>query len=373
MMQAMWSGRRRLGGTIVVAVVCGVIPAAAQAPRLSDVMRLAHGFVVEYEGDLSQVVAEEHYEQQVLNGDGNGEQQRVLRSDYWVTQLLPFEFWFGVRDVFEVDGRVVGKRTTRPLRALRLAPGEDATDRLTRIAEDNARYNIGDMVRTFNEPTFVLSFLRPNNRDRMRFVRLDDETLDDVPTWVVGFREVAVDGTSFIGTTDGDPLLTRGRFWIDPTTGRVMRSELITGDGRVDRTARITVDYRWFPSVDLWLPAQMHEVYASTNPRRPFPSITGTATYANYRFLTPAVAALTVAWDPSLDASAEGYIVQWGETSGVYPDARDVGNVTHVRVDRLVEGQRYYFVVRAYTATGATSRRSHETCGEAAVWSGPAR
>ena len=46
-------------------------------------------------------------------------------------------------------------------------------------------------------------------------------------TWVVGYREVPVDGASFIETQDGDDLLTRGRFWIDPTNGRVVRSELI--------------------------------------------------------------------------------------------------------------------------------------------------
>ena len=37
-------------------------------------MRRAHGFVVEYEDDLSMVVAEEHYEQRVLNEDGDLEQ-----------------------------------------------------------------------------------------------------------------------------------------------------------------------------------------------------------------------------------------------------------------------------------------------------------
>ena len=127
---------------------------------------------------------------QVLSQDRDVEEQRVLVSDYRVTQLLPHEFWFAVREVFQVDGAAVKKRTTRPPRALRLSPGEDAAGRLRRIAEENARFNIGDVVRTFNEPTFVLSFLHPSNRDRMHFVELEPERVGELSTWVVGYREV---------------------------------------------------------------------------------------------------------------------------------------------------------------------------------------
>ena len=330
-------------------------------------MRRAHEFVVEYEDDLSMVVAQEHYEQQVLNQEGGLEEQRVLVSDYRVTQLLPHEFWFGVREVLEVDGAVVRERTTRPLRALRLSPGEDASERFRRIAEDNARFNIGDVVRTFNEPTFVLSFLHPRNRDRIRFVELGADRVGELSTWVVGYREIRVDGTSFIETQDGDNLLTRGRFWIDPTNGRVVRSELIAGDARVERTARITVDYRLFPTLNLWLPAQMREVYEATDSTRLPTTITGTATYSNYRVLSPAVASMTVAWDPSLDASVVGYIVEWGETSGRYSDATDVGNATDYRIEGLVEGEMYYVAVRAYTAAGVRSTHSDETSGVAVM------
>ena len=350
---------------IAIAAACVPAGAATQEPSFADVMRRAHEFVVEYEDDLSMVVAEEHYEQQVRNKDGDVEERRVLVSDYRVAQLLPHEFWFGVREVFEVDGAVVRKRTTRPLRALRLFPGEDASERFKRIAEDNARFNIGDVVRTFNEPTFVLSFLHPGNRDRMHFVELGTERVDELPTWVVGYREVPVDGSSFIETQDGDNLLTRGRFWIDPTNGRVVRSELIAGDARVERTARITVDYRLFPALNLWLPALMREVYEATDATRHPTTITGTATYSNYRVPPPAVASMTVAWDPSLDASVVGYIVEWGETSRRYTDATDVGNVTDYRIEGLVEGERYYVVVRSYTAAGTRSSHSEETSGMA--------
>ena len=336
-------------------------------------MNRAHAFVVEYEDDLSMVIAEEHYKQQVLNKNGDLEQQRVLISDYRVTQLLPHEFWLGVREVFEVDGRIVRERTPRPLRALRLSPGEDASSRLRRIAEGNARFNIGDVVRTFNEPTFVLAFLHPRNRDRMRFVQLGEERVGQISTWVVGYREQPADGTSFIETQNGEHLLTRGRFWIDPTNGRVVRSELITGDARVERTARITVDYRLFPTLNLWLPAQMNEIYETTDASRDSTTITGTATYSNYRVPPPAVASLTVAWDPSVDDGVVGYSVEWGETSGDYSDASDVGKVSQFRIEGLVEGETYYVVVRAYTTAGIRGIPSDETSGIAVLSSGIAR
>ena len=367
MMLSRLNGPLRVPALIALAVACVPADAPAQELSLTDVMRRAHGFVVEYEDDLSMVVAEEHYRQQVLDKNGDVEEQRVLLSDYRLTQLLPLEFWFGVREVFEVDGRVVRERTTRTPRALRTSLGEDASERLRRIAEDNARFNIGDVTRTFNEPTFVLSFLHPRNRDRMRFVELGAERVGEVPTWVVGYREISVDGTSFIETQDGDNLLTRGRFWIDPTNGRVVRSELITGDARVERTARITVDYRLSPTLNLWLPAQMREVYEATDATRHRTTITGTATYSNYRVPPPAVASLTVAWDPSLNAGVVGYIVEWGETSGDYRHATDVGNVTQFRVEGLMEGERYYVVVRAYTEAGTSSVLSAETSGVAVV------
>ena len=274
--------------------------------------------------------------------------------------------------MFEVDRVVLRERTTHPL-PLRLSRGEDASDRLTQIAEENARFNIGDVVRTVNEPTFPLTFLRPRNRERIRFVPLGDEKVGDLLTWVVGYVETPVDGRSFIGTDDGDNLLTRGRFWIDPTNGRVVRSELIIGDARVGRTGRLTVYYRWFPTVNLWLPAQMHEVYEATDTARHSTIITGTATDSNYRVLPATVASLTVAWDPSLDSSVVGYIVEWGETSGVYRHTTDVGNVTEFTVDALPEGQRCFLVVRAYTSAGTRSIRSNETSRVAVTSAGVQR
>ena len=150
----------------------------------------------------------------------------------------------------------------------------------------------------------------------------------------------------------------------------MIQSELVTGDARVERTGTITVRYRFFPSVNLWLPARMQETYEDTETRHRSPTITGTATYSNYRVLPPAIASLVVAWDDSPDPDVVGYIVEWGGKPGLYTNAKDVGNATKFTVDSLVEGHRYYVVVRSYTAEGTRSLVSDEASGVALASSG---
>ena len=71
---------------------------------------------------------------------------------------------------------------------------------------------------------------------------------------------------------------------------------------------------------------------------------------------------ITLAWDPSEDTVA-GYIVYYGNTSGTYTGQVDVGNQTSGTVQSLTNGRRYYFVVRAYSASGLFSAASNEVSG----------
>jgi len=254
----------------------------AQAPGLETVMRRAHGYVVVYEDDLSALVAEEHYEQTVLDDDGDVAQRRRLASDFRVFQIPPEEAWFAVRDVYEVDGRPVRPREDRFPIPSRLEAGHDAFERASEIAQESARYNIGDVVRTINIPTFSLIFLRPSSRHRMHFVKLGEEDVAGLATWIVGYVERRVDGPTFIVTPEGRNLVSRGRFWIEPARGSIVRSELITGDASVDRVVRIMVQYRQDAERDLWLPADMDEVYESAGADGRV-LIRGRATYTNYR------------------------------------------------------------------------------------------
>lgn len=63
--------------------------------------------------------------------------------------------------------------------------------------------------------------------------------------------------------------------------------------------------------------------------------------------------------DGSPATSIAGYIIYYGNASGVYSNSNDVGNVTTYIVPALPDGV-YYFAVSAYNANGAEGERSPE-------------
>ena len=71
-------------------------------------------------------------------------------------------------------------------------------------------------------------------------------------------------------------------------------------------------------------------------------------------------ASVQLAWDRSPSSSVTGYVLRYGTQSGVYTKSIDVGNATTCEVTQLVAGQRYYFVVQAYSTGGVLSSPSAE-------------
>jgi len=58
---------------------------------------------------------------------------------------------------------------------------------------------------------------------------------------------------------------------------------------------------------------------------------------------------VTLVWDPPVGYVPAGYVVGYGEASGVYSTEVDVGTARNYTVD-LLGGRTYYFSVKAYTA-----------------------
>lgn len=253
---------------------------AGQELTAADVMQRAHAYIVEYEDDLSGIVAEEYWRQRILHPDDSVESERVLRSDYLVYQLLPEEQWFAFRDVFEVDGTAVRDRDEQ-FRDLFARGSTSIADKETKIAAASARYNLGTVYRTIDRPTFVLAFLRPAYRKHFTFEKVGEEVVNDTATWVMSYREI--EEPTFVRSRTGKSLKSHGRLWIDPTTGRLVRTELVTGVTRaVPERATIVVTFGPAPGLLFWVPVEMSEVY--DNPRkRTANRITGLATYTNFR------------------------------------------------------------------------------------------
>lgn len=266
---------------ILVAVLCAGTVSGAGTVTFAEVMRRAHEYVTIYEDHkLSTVIARERYYQQVLDRNGIIKAERTLLSDYLQVQL-PNEDWVALRDVYEVDAATVADRGAR-LKTLFAGPREQFGERVLKLAAESADFNLGDLYyRTLNLPTFALRILRPASRKRMAFEKAGEEQVDGTSAWIVAFRETK--GPTFSGTPDGADVPAHGRFWVDPHTGAVLRSEMIIGGTRrVSARATITVSYAPEPSLGFRVPVEMQERY--DNPRRKRDDVVvALATYSDFR------------------------------------------------------------------------------------------
>ncbi|MEP6916041.1 MAG: hypothetical protein ABJC89_10350, partial [Acidobacteriota bacterium] len=204
------------------------------------------------------------------------ERERTLKSDFAVVQVPGADAWIGVRDVLEVDGEVVPGERGR-LQALLADTRTPLTTRIRRLADEQTRYNVGDLYRTINVPTLALEFLLPDRQPRFRFKRARTTVIGGVPVWTITFEERQ--RPTVIRTPDGRDVVSAGMFWVDPRTGAVLRSELRPGENRA-RPLRsiILVSYARNDRFDMLLPDDMNELYV-TGPGR----IEGHATYSNFR------------------------------------------------------------------------------------------
>ncbi len=252
---------------IGVALMCA--SSSAQEPALETVLARAAAYVVEFQRQLSGVVAEEQYVQDVRYPLATGTRfsllarHRELKADLLLVKPAGADRWIQFRDVFDVDGKAVRDRNER-LMHLFLAPDASSASQVQRITDESSRYNIGNLYRTVNVPVLALVILDPGNQARFKFKRSDhrEPLLEHGPIkspdlWVVDYQEVQKQ--TIIRTTGGRDLAARGRFWIEPATGQVVASELVAEDMTIKGI--IDVDYAIEPAMDLLVPVSMRERY----------------------------------------------------------------------------------------------------------------
>jgi len=277
---------------LTAAAVLAAPPAGAQEPSIAAVLERAGEYVTNFQRQLSGVVAEETYVQDVReplpSGTGprapmrGGPTHRELKSDLLLVKPAKADRWIQFRDVFEVDGKPIRDRSER-LMKLFIEPTTATADQAEQIVTESARYNIGNVMRNINVPVFALLILDPRTRDHFKFSRAGgaapsigrDLAVPD-GTWVVHYEETGR-GT-LITTAFGRDLPSRGRFWIDPSTGRVLMSELTAEDTLVAGT--VVVRYQQDVVTDLLVPVAMRERYIE---RRNSARIEGAATYGKFR------------------------------------------------------------------------------------------
>jgi hypothetical protein len=274
---------------------------SAQSPSLREVLRRAGSYVEGYQAALAGVVADERYVQEARPAAGGPSIRRELRAEFALVRLGGDAGWTGFRDVIEVDGRRVHDRQGRLLELFTRAPGTAARE-ARRIADESARYNLGGVRRNFNEPTVALAFLAPTHQPRFRFRVAGDTTIAGLRVRVVRYDERR--RGSFIRTPEGRDIPARGLLFVDPESGRVVRTELqlrdfvsaadlpspAPGSLRIPPRADVVVTFQPDEGLGVWVPAVMHEIYTGpwsldrlTGDPDDRVDLVGTASYSNYR------------------------------------------------------------------------------------------
>jgi len=295
----------RIAALWVMTALATTAPAAAQEPTLAAVLQRSAAYVGSFERQLSGIVAEEHYVQEVRNfskrrdcpanatvlncrGELVMPMRTELRSDLLLVRPAGASAWAEFRDVFEADGRPIRDRGDR-LTRLFLSDSRSGREQLSRILDESSRFNIGDVYRNINTPLFALQILEPANQSRFRFKRSGNRTpgtfsREHTPTgafrlatevWVVEYREQQA-GT-LIKTAASKDLPARGRFWIEPESGRVLMSELVAANRNVNGT--IDVSYQSEPLLGLLVPIEMREQYQNSRGAK----IEAAASYGRFR------------------------------------------------------------------------------------------
>jgi hypothetical protein len=281
----MWPAALALSCTALI----GPDPEVLQGTPLPKLLERAGAYVQDYHRRLQAIVAEETYVQRTASQlrDRGGtwtppdadadSQERTLKSDFMLLRGVAGEdAWFAFRDVFEVDGRPVSSLRGR-LEGWLADSRTSFVQRARALALEQARYNIGPVVRTINVPTLALEVLVPANQERFRFRRTGQTNLLGAEVSVISFEERR--RPTMIRTPEGKDIVAKGTLWIEPGTGRVVRTELRTGGSKTRQVdATITVTYADVPRLELLLPESMQERYLAGSTE-----ITCTATYSNFR------------------------------------------------------------------------------------------
>lgn len=253
---------------------------AVQAPELDQLLTLAAARVDTFGRSMANVIAQEDYQQVARDVPII---TRRTRGDMAFIDVAGNGWWVAFRDVFEVDGQPVRDREERLSRLLATFSA-DSLDQAIAIADESARFNLsafGVFVdRTINTPMATLMFLRAVNQSRSTFRLEGSEEIDGAACKWVAFTEESK--PSLIESIRG---AVRGRFCVEPQTGRVVQS-VLQAEGALNRDltrsvhAHITVRYAEEPQLRLWVPVRMDEVYEVNPGRR---TINGRADYSTFR------------------------------------------------------------------------------------------
>ena len=177
-------------------------------------------YLIEYESQLSSLVADERFEQSILARGRLIGEHVLLESEVAFLRLPGDAEWLGFRDVKKVNSRPVSDPGP-PISEL-LASTADTFAKAITLSRASARHNLG-LPRTINTPTTPLHIIHPRYRRAHHFELAGEANVRGQRAAIVSFREDA--RPTLLREPSGANLVSSGRIWVDAKTGTVWRVE----------------------------------------------------------------------------------------------------------------------------------------------------
>ena len=260
---------------LAVVASAALIPTPLQDLSSRELESRATAYVAAYQQQLTSIVADEEYTQEILAQspvDPAMPRTRRLRSEIFFMFEPADGVWMAIRDTILVDGVPVRDRPSVRLALESRAPAAVARQ----FARLNAQWNIGKVTRNFNEPTLALLAFDRRHQDRFSFKRRSVERTAEATLITLEFRER--ERPTLIRDLDLRPIYSRGEILLEPD-GRVRRTVF-----RVEADAvkvELTTDYAPNEKLGIWVPARFRERYERIRGGREL--VVCEALYTNYR------------------------------------------------------------------------------------------
>ena len=263
---------------LVAAMLGWTVAVDAQpSPTLEAVIQRASRFAEQQRDELINVRADEHYVQRMEDVLGSIIRRRALVSEIAFVRLTGQEDWVAFRNVIEADGKPTGADPARLEKVFRDATPATQGERIVR---ESSAYNLGRLDRTLNTPVLLMHLLMSGQVKRLKFKKESEATDASQRVWEVSFAET--ERPTIIRSAGHNDVPLRGRMWIVPDTGAVLRATL-----EAERPVRSRLEFSWRKDDNLgaWVPTEMRERYFRVRDfsGRIAYDIAGVATYSNYR------------------------------------------------------------------------------------------
>jgi hypothetical protein len=256
---------------------------AIQQPSMNQVIERLDAYLLAYEPQLSELIADETMQQEVrglppmdvMSGEGRSRLRRRLASEVAFIALPQEAGWLGFRHVKTVNNIPVALGDQSLSTSLKI----QGLDAARELLQDSAAHNLG-LQRTTNLPNLPLEFLHRRNRKRL-VARADGrETVRGTRAERLVFIE-RMTPTLITNPDTGADMPSVIRAWVDPQTGQLLRAEVNTFRvvNAKQHEHQVRVEFVPNKALGLMVPSEMREEF----PVQRSGTGTSVARYTNFR------------------------------------------------------------------------------------------